>query len=372
MTDEERAAWVALALVPGIGPVRLQSLLDICQTPLGAFAAPFAFLCTVPGMSPAAATAVKVASPEEGRRVLEQVERAGGRALLAADAEFPDRLRQIPDAPPVLFVQGDGALLERPAVAIVGSRSHSGYGAEVTRQMAWEAAAAGVVVVSGMARGLDAVAHGAALDAGGATIGVLGNGLGVVYPAANRGLYERVIADGLLVTEFPPGERPNAGSFPRRNRIISGLARVTVVVEAGEGSGALITAGAALDQGREVLAVPGPVTSPQSVGPNRLIRDGAAPLLEIRDLLDHYPDVAPPEGARRYESPRAGPAVKDLPESLGEGDRAVAELLGEEPVVLDELISRSGRSARELLAALCGLEIAGVVEQGPGRVFRRL
>ncbi|MBA3259198.1 MAG: DNA-protecting protein DprA, partial [Gemmatimonadales bacterium] len=363
MTDEERAAWVALALVPGVGPVRLQSLLRICQTPLGALAAPFAFLCTVPGMSAAAATAVKATTLTAGLRVLEQVERAGGRALLATDAEFPDRLRQIPDPPPVLFAQGYLGLLERAAVAIVGSRDHSGYGAEVARQMAWEAAAAGVVVVSGMARGLDAVAHGAALDAGGGTIGVLGNGLGVVYPAANRLLYERVIADGLLLTEFPPGERPNAGSFPRRNRIISGLARVTVVVEAGEGSGALITAGAALDQGREVMAVPGPITSPHSVGPNRLIRDGAAPLLEARDLLDHYPDVTPPAQARRYES-RVGPAVKELPESLGAGDRAVAELLGAEPVVLDDLVFRSGRSARELLAVLCGLEIAGVVEKG--------
>ncbi|MBA2459400.1 MAG: DNA-protecting protein DprA [Gemmatimonadales bacterium] len=372
MTDEERAAWVALALVPGIGPARLRSLLEICQTPLGALSAPFAFLCTIPGMSVAAATAVKATTLAAGQRVLEQVERAGGRTLVAADAEFPDRLRQIPDPPPLLFAQGRLAALAPPAVAIVGSRDHSGYGEEVARQMAWEAAAAGAVVVSGMARGLDAVAHGAALDAGGSTIGVLGNGLGVVYPAANRLLYERVIADGLLLTEFPPGERPNAGSFPRRNRIISGLARVTVVVEAGEGSGALITAGAALDQGREVMAVPGPVTSPQSVGPNRLIRDGAAPLLEPRDLLDHYPDATPPERARQYQFRQTGPVLTALPQSLGEGERAVAELLGADSIGLDDLIDRSGRSARELLSALCGLEIAGVVEQGPGRVFRRI
>jgi DNA processing protein len=223
-----------------------------------------------------------------------------------------------------------------------------------------------------MARGLDAVAHTAALDSGGSTIGVLGNGLGVVYPAANRALYERVTASGLLLTEFPPGERPNAGSFPRRNRIISGLARVTVVVEAAGGSGALITAASGLEQGREVMAVPGPITSPQSVGPNRLIRDGAAPLLEARDLLDHFPDAVPPAAAKPWPPPPVSPPLRPLPEELGEAERAIAALLGHEPVMLDDLIASSGRGAHELLAALCGLEISGVVEQGPGRTFRRV
>jgi DNA processing protein len=223
-----------------------------------------------------------------------------------------------------------------------------------------------------MARGLDAVAHGGALDAGGGTIGVLGNGLGVVYPAANRGLYVRVAAEGLLLTEFPPGERPHAASFPRRNRIISGLARVTIVVEAGAGSGALITADTALNQGREVMAVPGPITSPQSVGPNRLIRDGAAPLLEIGEVLQHYPDAEPPNGIAAVELLPGEAPPAPLPETLAAGERAVAQLLGKEPVALDELIARSGRSARELLAVLCGLEIAGVVEQRAGRRFRRV
>ncbi len=224
-----------------------------------------------------------------------------------------------------------------------------------------------LVVVSGMARGLDAVAHTAALDSGGGTIGVLGNGLGVIYPAANRVLYRRVAAAGLLLTEFPPGERPTAGSFPRRNRLISGLARVTVVVEAAEGSGALITAGTALDQGREVMVVPGNITSPSSVGANRLIRDGATPLLCSDDLLEHYPEaIRPPQD---FAPPP--PQIKPLPEGLDAGDRAVADLLGLEPVMLDDLVGRSGRPAGELLAVLCALEIAGVVEQRPGRLFRR-
>jgi DNA processing protein len=367
--DEARAAWVALATAPGIGPVRLHALLAVHRTPLGALSAPFALLRTVPGMTAAAATAVSSASLDQGRRILELTERCGGRVLLPDDPEFPALLQQIPDAPPVLFAAGNLSLLGRPTVAIVGSRDHSAYGAEVCRRMAWAAAEAGVVVASGMARGLDAVAHQAALDAGGGTVGVLGNGLGVVYPAANRRLYQRVAAEGLLLTEFPPGERPNAGSFPRRNRIISGLARVTVVVEAGEGSGALITAGTALDQGREVMAVPGPITSPGSVGANRLIRDGAAPLLEPRDLLDHYPDAAPPATSRAYS---AGAAFVPLPDTLTPAERSVAELLVGEPTLADELIARSGRGAAELMALLSALEIAGIVEQRAGKRFVRV
>ena len=366
--DEQRAAWVALALTPGIGPGRMHAILEVCHTPLGAISAPFAFLRSIPGLTPAAATAIRSASVAAGARVVAETEGFGGHALIPDDPGYPTLLRHIPEPPPVLFALGDLSLLERPAVAVVGSRDHSAYGGEVARALAWGAAAAGLAVVSGMARGLDAVAHDAALDAGGGTVGVLGNGLGVIYPTANRELYRRVAAAGLLLTEFPPGERPTAGSFPRRNRLISGLARVTVVVEAAEGSGALITAGTALDQGREVMAVPGNITSPTSVGANRLVRDGAAPLLSIDDLLDHFP-----EAVRAAAGAAAVPPVtRPLPDGLDGADRAVADLLGAEPVPLDELVGRSGRSPQELLAVLCALEIAGVVEQQPGRRFRRV
>jgi DNA processing protein len=219
-----------------------------------------------------------------------------------------------------------------------------------------------------MARGLDAVAHTAALDCGGTTIGVLGNGHGVIYPAANRKLYERVAEAGLLLSEFPPGERPHAGSFPRRNRLISGLARVTVVVEAAAGSGALITAGTALDQGREVMAVPGNITSRVSVGTNRLIRDGAAPVLEPADLLEHFPELT----SSTTPSDLAPAAKRPLPEALSAEEREVAGLFGLEPIHPDELATRCNRPIGEVLGILCGLEIAGVVEQRPGRVFRRV
>jgi DNA processing protein len=366
--NDERIAYLTLTQVPGMGSARLKNLLAVCSTALGAHSAPIAFLCTVPGVSRALATALKATPLETGRATLEHAARLGARVLLPEDAEYPALLQPIPEPPPVLFALGNDALMGRPAAAIVGSRDHSAYGAEVCRAIATAAAGAGVVIVSGMARGLDAVAQTAALDCGGSTIGVLGNGLGVVYPSANRALYDRVAKDGLLLTEFPPGERPNVGSFPRRNRLISGLARVTVVVEAAVGSGALITAGTALDQGREVMAVPGNITSPVSVGTNQLIRDGAAPVLEAEDLLQHFPELA----QRTRPKPEMPATVRPLPEALSVEERQLAELLGTEAAHPDDLADRAKRPIGEVLGLLSGLEIAGVVEQRPGRVFRRL
>jgi DNA processing protein len=365
--DEERVAYLALTQVPGMGPVRLQVLLSAFETALGAHSAPFAFLKDLPGFSRAAASALKATPLEAGRKTAEDAARLGAEVLIPADAAYPDLLRKIPDPPPVLFVLGNHALFLRPAAAVVGSRDHSAYGAEVCRELAGAAAGAGVVIVSGMARGLDAVAHTAALDAGGATVGVLGNGLGVIYPAANRALYERVARDGLLVSEFPPGERPRVGSFPRRNRLISGLCRVTVVIEAAVGSGALITAGAALDQGREVMAVPGNITSVVSTGSNQLIRDGAAPLLESADILQHFPEF--------LSSPRKSivkPASRGLPENLSPEERELAGLFGLNAVHPDEIATRCSRPIGEVLGLISGLEIAGVLERCPGKLFRRI
>lgn len=370
ISTNHRAAYLALALTPGIGAARLTTLLRVFHTPDGALQAPFAFLCTVPSISRAAATAICSTRAAAGQKVLDDLERLGARCLLPGDPDFPTSLEMIPDPPTLLFALGNLELLSRPAVAIVGSRDHSPYGAEVAGMVASRAARAGVVVVSGMARGLDAVAHTAALDAEGGTIGVLGNGLGVIYPAANRALYERVLATGLLLTEFSPGERPRVGSFPRRNRLISALSRVTVVIEAAAGSGTLITVESALEQGREVMAVPGAITSPTSVGTNRLIRDGAAPLLEAEDLLQHYPEVAGTGAQLPLALPET--ASPQLPESLSDEERALANLVGHEAQHLDLIVQEIGRPVHEVLAWLSGLEVAGVVEQLAGWRFRRV
>lgn len=365
----DRAAYLAVALTPGIGIERLHAILQVCATPRGALSAPFAFLRTIPGLSRPAATALAQRTLADGERTLVDAAKLGAVALLPDDALFSPSLRDIPDAPTAVFVKGRLEVLSRPAVAIVGSRDHSPYGAEVCRMIAGAAAQAGITVVSGMARGLDAIAHQAALDAGGATIGVLGNGLGVVYPAANRALYDRVAADGVLVSEFPPGERPHAGSFPRRNRLISAISRVTVVVEAAHGSGALITAGTALEQGRDVMGVPGPITSATSAGVNALLRDGAEPLLEVADLLAHFPEASRSNSLALAPRPERKAVAIPGVEIPGEFT-PVASCLGTELVHIDAIAMVSGLPPGDCLAALAQLELLGAVEQLPGGLFR--
>lgn len=358
LIGEDRLAYLALAMVPGVGAERLRSLLTVFRSPSGALAAPLALLRSVPGIGLACASAIIRASIDPARRLVKRMEACGDRILLPGDPSYPASLIDLEDRPPVLFGRGDLTLLDRPAVAIVGSRDHTAYGGRVAEMVAGQSAIAGLIVVSGMARGIDGLAHRAALQAGGGTIGVLGNGLGVIYPAAHRRLYADMEAGGLLITEFPPGERPAAGSFPRRNRIISGLARATVVIEAAAGSGALITARTALDQNRDVFAVPGPITSQLSVGTNGLIRDGAFPLLEMADLLFRYPELA----RRAPENPApAAPARTDQARLL--------ELLRSEPLPPDELADRMCLSGGEVLALLGGLEIGGLVRQEAGQRF---
>ncbi len=366
----DREAWITLALTPGIGPTRFQSLLRAFGSPDGAHSAPFAFLCAVPGISRAGATAIREGAQRRwGAAAQEAVEKIGARTILFTDPEYPTDLREIPDPPMVLFAWGSLAILswcdpltapapQRPSAAIVGTRHPTQYGVDVTKGAAAACARAEVTVVSGMARGCDAIAHSAVLDAGGTTIGVLGNGFGVIYPAANRALYERVLAEGLLISEFPPGEKPHAGSFPRRNRIISGLARATLVIEAGGTSGALITAGTALDQGREVLAVPGPITSAASVGTNRLLRDGATPYLGVSDLLGLFGATGGAEARRlKPEATVTDPLLKHVPT---------------DGALLDTIVYASGWPVARVLDRLLEFELEGRVEQRPGRVFRRV
>jgi DNA processing protein len=352
-------AYVALALTPGIGRSRLDSLLARFQYPVDVLRASQTDLESVPGIGRAAATALRHASLARAARLVRRATELGGCVLTPSDVGFPAVLQEIPEPPTLLFATGDVELFQRPAVAIVGSRSHTRYGAEVCRHFAAGCARAGLVVVSGMARGIDALAHAAALDAGGGSVGVLGNGLGVTYPAANRALYERMATHGALLTEFPPGERPRVGSFPRRNRLVSGLARATLVIEAREKSGALVTVDAALSQGREVLAVPGPITSPVSVGCNRLIQHGAKPALGLRDVLEEY-------GIALEDAPGAR-----LPNDLTDDERRVLAALDVEDLHVDRVAEALEADPAVVLATLTSLEIRGLVRRDPGPVFGR-
>jgi DNA processing protein len=286
---------------------------------------------------------------------LERLAVAQIRWVARGDSEFPPLLRSIHDPPPGLFARGSAEveLLRRPAVAVVGARSCSPYGAQVARMLGRELGAAGLVVVSGLARGVDGEAHRGALEAGGLTVGVLGCGIDRDYPASHRELAARIRETGLVVSEYPPGVEPAPWRFPARNRVIAGLAGATVVVEARERSGALITADLALEEGREVFAVPGEITAALSAGTNDLLRLGASPLVGAKDVLDLFGiDVA------------AAPE----PELSAEG-RTALERVRDGPVGIDELVRATGLDAGTIATALTELELAGLVVQREG-VYR--
>jgi DNA processing protein len=274
------------------------------------------------------------------------------RRLLRRD--LPELLQQIHDPPRSLFLRGaaDPEILARPAVAIVGARACSPYGAQVARMLGRELAAAGLVVVSGLARGIDGEAHRGAIDAGGLTVAVLGCGIDRDYPAAHSELARRICERGLVVSEYEPGVEPAPWRFPARNRIIAGLTAVTVIVEARERSGALITADFALEDGREVFAVPGEITSTLSTGTNRLLRQGATPLTTADDVLELFGLEASQRG-RTSE--------------VGASAAAVLERLGEGAASADELARTTGVEPGPLAAALAELELAGLASEADGR-----
>lgn len=286
---------------------------------------------------------------------LERLAAAGYRFLGCSSPDFSQLLRSIHDPPAGLFLRGDGEpeLLSRPAVAIVGARACSGYGASVARTLGRDLAAAGLVVVSGLARGIDAEAHRGALEAGGATVAVLGCGIDRDYPAAHAELARRVAAAGLLVSEYAPGVEPAPWRFPARNRIVAGLSAATTVVEARERSGALITADLALEEGREVFAVPGEITSSLSTGTNTLLKLGATPLTGAADVFASF-GIEPQAAVAEDVSPAAA---------------ALLELVRAEPAGADALTRQSGLDAGEVARALVELELGGLVAASHG-LFR--
>ncbi len=294
----------------------------------------------------------RFAAAFDERGYLDRLARRGLRFVPRSSPAFPAGLRAIFDPPVGLFLRGAGdvELLERPSVAIVGARSCSPYGARVARMLAGELAGAGLVVVSGMARGVDGEAHRGALTAGGPTVAVLGCGIDRDYPSRHAELARRIEAGGLLVSEYAPGVEPAPWRFPARNRIIAGLTAATVVVEARERSGALITAELALEEGREVFSVPGEITSSLSIGTNRLLRSGAAVVTSAADVLESFGLAARPRDAPR----------------LGERAATVLARLRDAPAGADELTRELGLGSAELATALAELEVAGLIAESAG------
>ncbi len=298
-------------------------------------------------------------------RIRNETDRAPKQIPLG-DTAYPANLREIQAPPARLYVRGALAEDDALAVAIVGSRAATPYGVAVAERLAADLAARGVTVVSGLARGIDSAAHRGALRAGGRTIAVLGSGVDVIYPPENRRLAGDIEASGALVSQFAPGTPPLAGYFPARNRVIAGLSLAVLVVEAAEKSGSLITAGLAAEMGREVLAVPGPLTSPQSVGAHRLIQDGAALIQGWEDVVGQLPlfwrdrvRALTPEPSQAVE-----PARDDDPET-----EALLRILGEEPLGIDSIIERSGIAVGRASALLVTLEVEGRIRQLDGKRF---
>jgi DNA processing protein len=304
--------------------------------------------------------AVADALREKSKRALDSAAALGVTPIPVVHADYPARLSEIVDPPAVLWVSGDASILPRLAVALVGSRAATTAGIANARRLGRDVTDAGLVVVSGLARGVDRAAHEGALDAGGPTVAVLGNGTDISYPRDHREISDRIARSGALVSEFPPGTLPLARHFPLRNRIISGLSAAVVVVEASERSGSLITARLALEQGRDVLAVPGNVASGCYRGCHALIKDGARLVETVDDILE---EVAPTT---------AGTRGGNLSSKPFEDNGLAAVIARGEAVSVDELAQRTGRSGGELMAELGRLEVAGRIVRMAGGLFSRL
>ncbi|MGE0421667.1 MAG: DNA-processing protein DprA [Reyranellaceae bacterium] len=361
----ERLARIRLARTARVGPVTFHEM-------LGHYGSATAALDALPELARTARLDTRAAAAASVQREAAALAERGGRFLVIGDDDYPASLAAIPDAPPVLSVIGDPALLARPAVAVVGARNASVNGRRLAARFAAELGQAGQVIASGLARGVDAAAHEAALPTG--TVAVLAGGVDVIYPPEHADLYRAIAGHGAIVSEAPLGTRPQARHFPRRNRIVSGLSAGVLVVEAALQSGSLITARQAAEQGREVFAVPGSPLDPRARGTNRLIRDGAHLVEESADVLAHLA-VAPAPTPLQWQPIRAPvAAVKHAPQPVdmkrqeppNPWRESVIACLGPAPTPVDEVVRRCHVSPADVAALLLELELAGRLERHRG------
>ena len=382
--------WLWLTELPGLTNQTRLALLRHFPTPEDVYYADPEEVLLTEGITREQAILLENKNCAAADRILADCQRLNVNILTLQDAGYPNRLRNIYDPPCLLYVRGRlPAFDDEASIAVVGTRDCTPYGISSAEKLGYGLAAGGAVVVSGLARGVDSAALRGALRAGGTVTAVLGNGLDVVYPPENRYLYEDVAAAGALVSEYPPGTSPEARHFPVRNRIMSGLCVATLVVEAPARSGALITAGTALEQGRDVFAVPGPIDAPASVGCNRLIRDGAGLVTDAWDILGEYeprfPDKLRREGAketpavlgyqaRQKTEPKPVPPSVSISRndySLTDDQIRLLRALTEEPMLVDDLIELTEIPTRRVLSALTVLEIEHLVTQHSGKRYAR-
>jgi DNA processing protein len=362
----ERDYWVVLNTAAGIGPIRFQRLIEVCGSAQDAWQARDVELATA-GLERRTIESLRSlrqqTSPEA---ILQRLSTLGIQPLTLLDSTYPANLRKIADPPPVLFTRGELSDQDQTAVALVGTRKATAYGKAVADRLTRDLARAGVTVVSGLARGIDTVAHHAAVQSRGRTLAVLGNGLDQVYPPENTALAHKIVDShaGALVSEFAPGIPPDAVNFPRRNRIIAGLSLATVILEAGEPSGALITADFALEQGRDVLAVPGSIFSPTCAGTNRLIQQGATPVTCADDILEVLSSNA-------HGAASTGTGLACSVPELEPDETSVWRALSPEPRHVDTLARDLTMRAGEVSATLAMLEIKGLARQVGSMLYTR-
>ncbi len=355
---DEKGYWVGFNLVKGIGARRMQSLLAYFGSAEAAWKAEPEFLQSA-GLSPRLVNAcVQMRGSDSLKQTWDRIHALDIQVLTWQDEHYPDRLADLDQSPPVLYIRGTLQPDDDWSVGIVGTRRLTSYGRQVTQEVAGTLARNGITVVSGLARGIDGVAHQAALTAGGRTLAVLGCGVDQIYPPEHRSLAEQIMAHGALISDYAPGTPPDATNFPPRNRIISGLSRAVVVIEAGEQSGALITAAFAADQGREVFAVPGSIYAVQSKGTNLLIQQGARPLLSPQDILETLKlgNISQQQAART-----ALPA--------DEIEAQLYSLLSLEPMHVDEIRAQTKIPIEKVSAALVMMELKGMVRQVGGMQY---
>lgn len=365
-----------LSLVQGIGPHRLAGLLNRFGSADAAMAASEAELRAVVGVGRDLCRRIRsaggAAARAETARALRRLRSLDVQTLTPDDPLYPPSFLDLRDRPYLLFAAGDLDLLKMPAVAVVGTRSPSRYGQSAARELSRDLTLAGFAIVSGMARGIDTAAHVGALDAGGAPIGILGHGIEQIYPRESRRLFQAVRERGLLLTEYSPGETPKAGNFPRRNRLITAIGRAVLVVEMSHRSGAQHTVNYALEQGKEVMAVPGPIGSSSSEGTNQLIKDGARMVTSAGDVIEELYGVGcatgpPPRAAGSRESGAADP---NLP-LLTEEEERVLRSIGVEAVHADKVAVSAGLDATTVFTKLLELELRGLVRALPGNRYAR-
>jgi DNA processing protein len=371
MTVDPRDVLI-ISRIPGVGPNRLRALLAGFGSASALANAPTRSLRRIAGIEEKTASSIASffrsrAFGEAARFADDQrarAERAGARAVTLWDDDYPHSLKDIYDPPPLLFVRGTLAEEDSRSIAVVGTRRPTQYGVLMAERFSAALGRLGLPVVSGLARGIDSAAHAASLRSGNRTLAVIGSGIDIIYPGENRGLAERIAACGAVLSELPFGSKPDAANFPRRNRIVSGIALATLVIETAPGGGAMITAGMALEQGREVFAVPSSVSACGKSGTNLLIKEGKAKLTEsVDDILE---ELAP------RLSNLQPPPTQNHAADLTLFERAMLDALGDEPLHVDALATRSHMSVPDALVHLLSLEFKGAVRQMPGKMFARL